>query len=90
MNLYLRQCSREIHELQPLAALDKNIRRLLRPAVAHGIFGLVAKSVRLVADEGDNHAVEVEEEHQEVEAKLDEGFLERKSSQSVSLCGLMT
>jgi len=31
--------------------------------------------VGLVADEGDDHAVEVEEEHDEVEAKLDEGFL---------------
>jgi len=28
--------------------------------------------VRLVADEGDDHAVEVEEEHDEVEAELDE------------------
>ncbi len=28
-----------------------------------------------VADEGDNHAVEVEEEHEEVESQLDEGFL---------------
>jgi len=31
--------------------------------------------VRLVADEGDNHAVEVEEEHDEMETELDEGFL---------------
>lgn len=30
---------------------------------------------RLVADEGDNHAVEVEEEHEQVEAELDKGFL---------------
>ena len=29
----------------------------------------------LVADEGDNHAVEVEEEHEQVEAQFDEGFL---------------
>jgi hypothetical protein len=29
----------------------------------------------LIADEGDNHAVKVEEEHDQVEAKLDEGFL---------------
>jgi hypothetical protein len=29
----------------------------------------------LVADQGDNHAVEVEEEQNEVEAELDEGFL---------------
>lgn len=32
-------------------------------------------SVGLVADEGDNHAVQVEEEHDEVEAELSEGFL---------------
>jgi hypothetical protein len=31
--------------------------------------------VRLIADEGDDHAVEVEEEHDKVEAELDEGFL---------------
>ena len=29
----------------------------------------------LVTDEGDNHAVKVEEEHHEVEGQLDEGFL---------------
>ena len=29
----------------------------------------------LVADEGDDHGVEVEEEHEQVEAELDEGFL---------------
>jgi hypothetical protein len=29
----------------------------------------------LIADEGYNHAVEVEEEHDKMEAKLDEGFL---------------
>ena len=31
--------------------------------------------MRLVTDKGDDHAVEVEEEHQEVEAQLDKGFL---------------
>lgn len=31
--------------------------------------------MRLVADKGNDHAVEVEEEHQKVETKLDEGFL---------------
>jgi hypothetical protein len=31
--------------------------------------------VGFVADQSNNHAVEVEEEHQEVEAQLDEGFL---------------
>ena len=31
--------------------------------------------MRLVSYEGDDHAVEVEEKHQEVEAKLDERFL---------------
>jgi hypothetical protein len=42
--------------------------------MVHGGFGFFAKSV-LVADESDDHAVQVEEEHQEVETKLDEGFL---------------
>ena len=36
--------------------------------------------VRLVADKGDDHAVEVEEEHDEVEAELDEGFLKLLSA----------
>ena len=31
--------------------------------------------VRFVSDEGDNHAVQVEEEHDQVEAKLDERLL---------------
>jgi hypothetical protein len=31
--------------------------------------------VRLVPDESDDHAVEVEEEHQEMEAEFDERFL---------------
>jgi hypothetical protein len=31
--------------------------------------------VGFIADEGDNHAVEVEEEHEQVESELDEGFL---------------
>jgi len=38
-----------------------------------GSFG--AQSVGFVADEGNNHAVEVEEEHDQVETKLNEGFL---------------
>lgn len=44
--------------------------------MAHCMFHLFAKSVAFVADEGDDHAVQVEEEHQEVEAQLDERFLE--------------
>ena len=36
--------------------------------------------VRLVADEGDDHAVEVEEEHDEMETELDEGFLKLVSA----------
>lgn len=31
--------------------------------------------VRLVPDQSDDHAIQVEEEHQEVEAQLDKGFL---------------
>jgi hypothetical protein len=36
-----------------------------------------AHLVGLVADESNDHAVQVEEEHQEVESQLDERFLER-------------
>lgn len=43
--------------------------------MAHCILRLVAQSVALVADQRDDHAVEVEEEHQEVEAQFDERFL---------------
>ena len=43
--------------------------------MAHCILGFVTKSMAFVADQSDNHAVQVEEEHQEVEAQLDEGFL---------------
>ena len=32
--------------------------------------------MRLISYQSDDHAVEVEEEHNEVEAELDEGFLE--------------
>jgi hypothetical protein len=35
--------------------------------------------VSLVTDESNNHAVEVEEEHQQVETQLDERFLHRVS-----------
>lgn len=51
-----------------------------RAAVAQCVFRLATKSVRLVADQGDDHAVEVEEEHQEVEAQLDERFLQFASA----------
>jgi hypothetical protein len=40
--------------------------------MAHRIFGFFTQSVALITDESNNHAVEVEEEHEEVEAKLDE------------------
>lgn len=33
--------------------------------------------MRLVPDERDNHAIEVEEEHQEVKSEFDERFLVR-------------
>lgn len=36
---------------------------------------LLLESMRLVPYQGDDHAVEVEEEHDEVKAELDEGFL---------------
>lgn len=44
--------------------------------MAHRMIGLLLQSVALVTDKSNNHAVEIEEEHQEVEAKLDKGFLE--------------
>lgn len=50
----------------------------------HRIFGLFTQSVALIADQGNNHAVEVKEEHEEVETKLDEGFL--KTPVRVSHC----
>lgn len=53
--------------------------------MAHCIMRLVTQSVAFVADQGDDHAVEVEEEHQEVEAQLDERFLK---CPSVSISGL--
>jgi hypothetical protein len=31
--------------------------------------------MRLIADESDDHAVEVEEEHEQMETQLNEGFL---------------
>lgn len=41
----------------------------------------IAQSMRLVADEGDDHAVEIKEEHDQVETKLDKGFLITKKSE---------
>lgn len=41
----------------------------------HRIFGLFTQSVALITDQGNNHAVEVEEEHDQVERKLGKGFL---------------
>ena len=41
----------------------------------HGGSSLAEKSVRLVPDKGNDHAVEVEEEHDQVEPQLDERFL---------------
>ena len=46
-------------------------------AVLHAPVRLVLESMCFVAYQGDDHAVEVEEEHDEVEAEFDEGFLER-------------
>lgn len=39
-----------------------------------------ARLVGLVADEGNDHAVQVEEEHQQVETQLDERFLKNVST----------
>lgn len=46
-----------------------------KAAVVHRMVRLRTKSMRLVPDKRNNHAVEIEEEHQEVEAELDERFL---------------
>lgn len=40
--------------------------------------------VGFVLDQGDDHAVEVEEKQDEVEAKLGEGFLQRPVSHDLS------
>lgn len=40
--------------------------------MAHCVLSFVLESVRLILDETDDHGVEVEEEHDEVEAELDE------------------
>lgn len=47
-------------------------RRSSSPAVAHHVFSIFSKSMGLVADESDDHAVEVKEEHEEMEAEFDE------------------
>jgi hypothetical protein len=52
--------------------------------MAHRVFGLFTKSVALIADQGNDHAVEVEEEHQEVEAKLDERFLKYEFESAIA------
>lgn len=51
--------------LKPLAA-----------AMPHTPMSPLAQSMRLIPYQRDDHAVEVEEEHQEVEAEFHEGFLE--------------
>lgn len=40
--------------------------------VTVGILCLVAQSMSFVTDQGNDHAVEVEEEHEEMEAEFDE------------------
>jgi hypothetical protein len=50
----------------------------IRIAVFHCVGGPPSESCRLVFYESHNHAVEVEEEHDQVEAELDERFLENK------------
>lgn len=42
----------------------------------HSMSGLFSESMRFVSDEGDNHAVEIEKEHDQVETEFDKGFLE--------------
>ena len=49
------------------------------PDAGHGWIPLYldGRLGRLVADESDNHAVEIEEEHDQMETKLEKGFLVR-------------
>lgn len=49
--------------------------RISSQGVPIGCGGLVERLCGLVADQSNNHAVEVEEEHEQVEGELDEGFL---------------
>lgn len=46
-----------------------------RMTTVHCILDRVTNSMRFVADQGNNHTVQVEEKHQEVETKFDERFL---------------
>jgi hypothetical protein len=46
----------------------------------HRMLHSVTNSVRLVADQGNDHAVQVEEKHQKVETQFDKGFLESRSA----------
>lgn len=47
----------------------------------HNMPELVRQSVGFVPDQGNNHAVEIEEEHEKVKAEFDKRFLSR-----VSIC----
>ena len=44
-------------------------------AIAYRVVGLFTELMGFVADQSNDHAVQVEEEHQEVETQLDERFL---------------
>ena len=48
---------------------------MLHVAGPRRIFSKAGSLFGLVLDQGDDHAVEVEEEHDEVESELDEGLL---------------
>ena len=52
--------------------------------IAHRMIGLFTELMGFVADQRNDHAVQVEEEHQEVETQLDERFL--YSKEYISLC----
>lgn len=71
--------------------MDRRLLDLAGTTMIHRIFGLFTQSVALITDQGNNHAVEVEEEHKEVEAKLDEGFLNtNRVSHCAAGCNLET
>ena len=71
-------CSGQIPLLEPPSPPSEYCKALeSHPRERHGIARLYhtvhrTHLVRFVADEGDDHAVEVEEEHEQVEAELDE------------------
>lgn len=49
----------------------------LKSSISHAVARLHPESFRFISYQGNDHAIQVEEKHDEVKAKLDEGFLTR-------------